>query len=38
MPSNEVLFGKFGKPLYERTKSDDMKEMLDEENGLDEED
>ena len=38
MPSKEVLFGKFGKSLHERTISDDKKELLDKLDDFDEED
>jgi|TARA_Y100000034_G_C6608417_1_gene264901 hypothetical protein len=38
MPSNEVLFGKFGKSLRERTISDDRRELLDDEDEPNEED
>ena len=32
MPSNEVLFGKYGKPSHQKTISEERKEMMDEEN------
>jgi len=39
MPSREILFGRFGKPLHQRTISDDKKDLLDnEEDELKEED
>jgi|TARA_Y100000296_G_C5012172_1_gene175660 hypothetical protein len=31
MPNQEILFGKFGKPLRQRTISDDKKDLLDDE-------
>ena len=34
MPNNEVLFGKYGKRFYPKTISEEKKEMLDEENSL----
>jgi hypothetical protein len=31
MLNREILFGKFGKPLHQRTISDDKKDLLDDE-------